>query len=326
MNGAWCGELSVVERLRAGLWHTAAAVCLLAALLPAAAQTARPAAPAAAASAKSAEPVNFGPYVPTPWPIVDRLLAMAEIRADDYVIDLGSGDGRLVLTAARRFGASGFGIDIQERLIKLANETAAKEGLASRVSFRQGDLFEADISRATVVTLYLLPGTVTKLVPKFLADLKPGTRIVSHDYPLSPLPYDKVDQFEVAEKEKISGTPRTVLYLYIVPARVGGDWEIALPAAAATHLALTPGAPKLALNFSQGEDRLAGEVVLAGRRVLLTGLSLRGEQLRFTVVAPRNRVLRFAGAVRDGRISGGVEVEGAEHPWDAARAAAAARK
>lgn len=276
----------------------------------AAAQQAAPPSPA-----KPAAPIDFGPYVPTPWPIVDRLLAMAEIRADDHVIDLGSGDGRLVITAAKRFGASGLGIDIQERLIRLANETAAKEGLAQRVSFIQGDLFQADISRASVVTLYLLPSTVTKLVPRFLNDLRPGTRIVSHDYPLSPWPYEKVEQFEVPEKEKISGTPRTVLYLYIVPARMAGAWEVDLPQAAAG----LAGAPRLAVNFSQTVEKLVGDTVVGGRRTALTGLVLRGEQIRFSVVTPRNRVLRFNGTVREDRIQGSVEADGASHEWTAMR-------
>ena len=109
---------------------------------------------------------SFGPYVPTPTVIVDRLLDMGAVTAKDYLIDLGSGDGRIVITAAKKFGASGHGIDIQEKLVAMANQNAAKEGVADRVKFMTGDIMEADLSRASVITTYLLPSTITKLVPK----------------------------------------------------------------------------------------------------------------------------------------------------------------
>ena len=176
-------------------------------------------APLAAAQDAEKKDNIAGPYVPTPWVIVDRMLALADIRADDVVCDLGSGDGRLVITAAKRFGARGVGIELQPELIALANEGAKKEGVADRVKFIQGDLFETDIHEATVVTLYLLPKYVTRLVPKFLAELRPGTRIVSHDYPLSPWKPDKDVSMDVPEKEFISGTTWTRLFYYVVPAR-----------------------------------------------------------------------------------------------------------
>jgi SAM-dependent methyltransferase len=160
-----------------------------------------------------------GPYVPTPWVIVDEMLKLAGIRADDVVYDLGSGDGRLVITAAKRYGARGVGIELQPELVALANESAKKEGVADRVKFIQGDLFETDIREATVVTLYLLPQFVTRLAPRFRSELRPGTRIVSHDYPLSPWKPDKDVSMDVEEKEMISGTAWTHLYYYIVPAR-----------------------------------------------------------------------------------------------------------
>ena len=174
-----------------------------------------------------------GPYVPTPWVIVDEMLKLADIRADDVVYDLGSGDGRLVITAAKRFKARGVGIELQPELIELANAGAKKEDVADRVKFVQGDLFETDIREATVVMLYLLPQFVTRLVPRFLSELRPGTRIVSHDYPLVPWPPDKDVSMDVPEKEFISGTSWTRLYYYVVPARIGGIWELSLPRALA---------------------------------------------------------------------------------------------
>lgn len=165
---------------------------------------------AAAAQAQG----SAGPYVPTPWPIVDELLKLANIKKGDYLIDLGSGDGRLVIAAAKRYGAQGHGIDIQTDLVRKATESAAAEGVADRVKFIAGDLFQADLSRADIVTIYLLPSIMDKLVPKLTRELKPGTRVVSHDYPLEPWVYDKVLTFDFKEKVEISGTTRTVLYYY----------------------------------------------------------------------------------------------------------------
>src|SRR4051812_253845 len=163
--------------------------------------------------------LNAGPYVPTPWPILDEMLKLADIKKGEYLIDLGSGDGRLVIEAAKRYGAQGHGIDIQEPLVKLATENADKEGVSDRVRFVAGDLFQADLSRADVITVYLLPSIMNKLVPKLVKELKPGTRIVSHDYALEGMQYDRVLNFDFKEKLEISGTTTTVLYHYTVPRR-----------------------------------------------------------------------------------------------------------
>ena len=170
------------------------------------------------ASAPTAQ-LNAGPYVPTPWPILDEMLKLAAPKKGEYLIDLGSGDGRLVIASAKRFGTTGHGIDIQENLVKLATETAKKEGVGNRVHFVAGDLFQADLSKADIITVYLLPSIMDKLVPKLIKELKPGTRIVSHDYALEGMQHDKVLEFNFKEKLEISGTTRTVLYHYTVPKR-----------------------------------------------------------------------------------------------------------
>ena len=125
---------------------------------------------------------NLAPYVPTPQEVVDRMLALANVSKSDVVIDLGCGDGRIPITAARVFGARGIGVDIDPQRIAEANENARKEGVAHLVTFKQADLFATDISEATVVTLYLLPRLNVKLRPKLFQGLKTGTRIVSHAF------------------------------------------------------------------------------------------------------------------------------------------------
>jgi len=123
-------------------------------------------------------------YVPTPQNVVDEMLSMAKVGAGDFIIDLGSGDGRIVITAAKKFGAHGIGVDLDAFLLKKARENARAAGVADKVQFFEQDLFETDLTRATVITTYLLPELNEKLRPKLLA-LKPGTRIVTHDYDIA---------------------------------------------------------------------------------------------------------------------------------------------
>ena len=158
------------------------------------------------------------PYVPTPTAIVDRMLTLAKVGPGDYVIDLGSGDGRLVITSVEKYKAKGgMGVDIDPKLVKLASDNAAKAGVADRVKFVEGDLFKTDTSEATVVTLYLLPSMLGDVEKKLAKELKPGTRVISHDYPLPTWKHVDVVSFDSQEKIPISGTTRTVLLLYRVP-------------------------------------------------------------------------------------------------------------
>jgi ubiquinone/menaquinone biosynthesis C-methylase UbiE len=174
------------------------------------------AAPALAQTTKG----TGGPYVPTPYAIADRMLTLANVGPGDYLIDLGSGDGRLVIAAVARYKARGAaGIEIDAALVKHATEQAKNAGVADRVKFIAGDLFAADVRQATVVTLYLLPHIMGEVEAKLQKELKPGTRVVSHDYSLpSWKPVDRIT-FDSDEKIPISGTPRTILWLYRVPER-----------------------------------------------------------------------------------------------------------
>ena len=280
------------------IFRSLAAIAVLAAASPALAQS------------PEAKDHIAGPYVPTPWVIVDEMLKLADIRADDVVYDLGSGDGRLVITAAKRFKARGVGIELQPELIELANASAKKEDVADRVKFVQGDLFETDIREATVVMLYLLPQFVTRLVPRFLSELRPGTRIVSHDYPLVPWPPDKDVSMDVPEKEFISGTSWTRLYYYVVPARIGGTWELSLPKA----LARAP----LTLEVNQ-EPHTVGGLVSDGRSEdYLRDMKVNGDRISFGLLY-NGRMMAFEGGAAGDTMSGEVNAKGVRGPWSARR-------
>lgn len=152
------------------------------------------------------------PYVATPQHVVDRMLELAEVTEDDVVYDLGSGDGRIVITAAREYGARGVGVEIDSQRVETARENAREAGVEDLVEFRQGDLFEADISEATVVTLYLLPSVNLKLRPKLFEELAPGTRVVSHDFDM--------DGWEPDETETLGSD---TIYLWSIPEEVPAE-------------------------------------------------------------------------------------------------------
>jgi hypothetical protein len=150
------------------------------------------------------------PYVPTPEKVVAEMLAVAEISKKDVLYDLGSGDGRIVITAAKRFGTRGVGIDIDPERIKEANDRARAAGVTNRVRFIKGDIFDADIRDATVVTLYLLPAVNMKLRPKLLHDLRPGTRVVSHNYDMGDWKPEKIIRMRLPSGEH-------TVYYWVVP-------------------------------------------------------------------------------------------------------------
>jgi ribosomal protein L11 methylase PrmA len=149
-------------------------------------------------------------FVPTPQEVVDKMLEMAKVGKGDVLYDLGSGDGRIPVTAAKRFGIRAVGIDIDPQRIAEANENARKNGVANLVQFKREDLFKTKFGDATVVTLYLLPDLNVKLRPRLLAELKPGTRIVSHQFGIGEWIPDKVVR---------AADDRTELFLWTVPAR-----------------------------------------------------------------------------------------------------------
>ena len=170
------------------------------------------------------EATRVAPFAVTPWGVVDAMLKMANVGPNDFVVDLGSGDGRLVIAAVEHFGArGGFGVDISKVAVDYANGKAAEARVADRVQFLQRDLFVTDVSRATVVTVYLFPTAMPRLRDKLFAELAPGTRVVSHDFPFPGWHIDRVAHIPAPEKNDTTGRTDAVLYLYTVPARNGGS-------------------------------------------------------------------------------------------------------
>ena len=253
------------------------------------------------------------PYVNTPVEIVERMMRMAEVARDDQVIDLGSGDGRLVIAAAKR-GASGLGVDLDPNLVRLATQNAAKAGVGDRARFEVKDIFETDLSRATVVTLYLLPDFNAKLLPKFLR-LKPGTRIVSHDGGIGDWPPDETLEMKTPEKPVGVGGHSKV-ELWIVPANAAGAWSSDLGTHGGTWQ----------FRVGQRYQVLDVQVAAGGRDLLVRNTRLRGEEIKLVItglVGTRAWHHYFVGQVRGERIDGQVSISDGNNtrtvPWLATR-------
>ena len=188
------------------------------------------------------------PYVTTPDHVVNAMLSLAGVTARDYLLDLGSGDGRIVIMAAQKFGARGMGVEIDPALVALSNENAQKAGVADRARFIEQDLFTTDLGQASVITMYLLPDVNLKLRPELLK-LRPGTRIVSHDWDMGDwLPDDKV-VVDVPDK-KLGLDKKSTLLLWRIPAAVEGSWS---------------SGKRLRLRLRQHYQMLEGEVTYRGQ-------------------------------------------------------------
>jgi SAM-dependent methyltransferase len=197
-------------------------------------------------------------WVPTPFVLVEKMLDMAKVTPQDYVMDLGSGDGRNIIAAAKR-GAQALGVEYNPDMVALSRRVAQKEGVADKAQFVEGDMFEADISKATVMALFLLPDNLTRLAPKFL-DLKPGTRMVLNGF---AVPGWDADLTERAEGDCGSWCTS---HLYIVPAKVAGTWQL----------------PQGELNLQQSFQKFTGTLATGGRKVDITDGVLRGDEITFT--------------------------------------------
>ena len=248
-----------------------------------------------------------GPYVPTPQVVVDQMLRFGSVKESDYVMDLGSGDGVIVLTAARQMKASGMGLEIDPELVERANNTAKKFGVADRATFRAQDVFKADLSKATVVTLYLLPGMMMNLRQKIYDELRPGARVVSHDYHFGDWVADDRYTFDVPEKEFINGVPSATVYLWTIPAKVGGVWSIKADGLPQQHTA------ELSQNF-----HVANGTLLNARGAGISDVLVKGEAISFSIWNGSVRH-HYRGQVKGNTMSGMVNLDGREAKWQAVR-------
>ena len=227
------------------------------------------------------------PYVATPQVTVDEMLRLASVGPHDFVLDLGSGDGRIVVTAAKKFGARGLGVDLDWRLVQQGEENARQAGVEDRVKFLEQDLFQTDLGQATVITTYLLPFVMLRLRSAVL-ELKPGTRIVSHDFDFGDWRPD--------QKTSI----RKNVFLWIVPARAAGRWQ--------ARLELPPIERLLELEVTQRYQEVSAHARLNGVPSQVWEAKLVGDRLSFVVVDSTDRE-NEASFYFDGRVSGDV-IEG----------------
>jgi hypothetical protein len=234
-------------------------------------------------------------WVPTPDEVVDRMLTMAQVGPNDSHMDLGSGDGKIVIAAAKR-GAKALGIEYNPDMVKLAQDNAQKAGVADKANFRRADIFQTDFSQATVITLYLLPALNMKLRPQLLS-MKPGTRVVSHSFTM-----------EDWEADEISTMDGRRAYFWVVPANVMGTW------------ALDAGGQKTELALEQTFQKINGTVALGAVQGGLREPRLRGAQIGFAYVDDKGVRRDFSGTVNGRQMQGTFRDEkGQEGRWTAAR-------
>jgi SAM-dependent methyltransferase len=255
-------------------------------------------------------------YVPTPHDIVTEMLRLAGVTSDDVVYDLGSGDGRVVIAAATRYGARGVGVDIDPQRVREGRANARQAGVADRVQFLQQDLFETDIREASVVALYLLPSLNMKLRPKLLTELRPGTRVVSHDFDMDDWAPDQVLQLPDASY-------RDTVYYWVIPAEVAGVWR--------WRTATPAGEQQYALRLQQRFQKVSGTISSNDGETPITNARLMGDQLQFSAATGaqgRQVTLSFNGRISRDTMQGRVEVQdgtsAGQYDWTAHREADAA--
>jgi hypothetical protein len=218
------------------------------------------------------------PYVPTPSNVVEAMLDLAKITPNDFLIDLGSGDGRIVIAAAKKYGARGMGVELDGALVSEARREAARQGVAGKVEFRAENLFITDIARATVITTYLFPSVNLELRPRIFSDLKPGTRIVSHEFDFGAWKPDT--RITIAVPNKPYGPPQSDVMLWIVPANAAGRWQ--------WRIALEGTVVGCVATFEQTFQELHGTASVGGTPAQIREPRLRGDEIRFALVAQVN--------------------------------------
>lgn len=251
----------------------------------------------AVACAAGAQEANVNaPFITTPDEVVDRMLRLARTTAQDTVMDLGSGDGRILIAAAKGFSARAIGVEIDARLVERSRQNARSAGVADKVQITEGDVLRTDLSKATVVTVYLLPHLIDKLQPKFLDELKPGARIVTHAFGMKGWRPDAREVVTLARPHPSQGD-KSEIFLWIVPAQARGEWE-----ARGWRL-------RVHQNFQEIE--IDGEA--SGGQLAVRRAQLSGESISFTGEA-RERVFSYAGRVRGNSITGELTIDGQATP------------
>ena len=284
------------------------------ALLRAAAAAPVLALPAAARAQQNAGTSNFVPqvgqqgkdviWVPTPDALVARMLTMAQVTPNDFVVDLGSGDGKIVIAAARDFKARALGVEFNPDMVGLARRNAEKAGVSNLARFEQADIFQFDYSNATVVTMYLLPGLNLKLRPTLLK-MRPGTRLVTHQFTMG--------SWEPDDSSTVDGRPG---YLWIVPASVGGGWKLTTTDAR--------GSSEVAASFTQAFQQVGGTVRMGPIEGRMRHVRLSGDRLSFELMDERGVLRAYDGRVAGDRIEGGTRaVDGTAGTFVAQRTGAA---
>jgi len=218
-----------------------------------------------ALAAHAQDPEVRAPFITTPEDVVERMLALAGTGAADLVVDLGSGDGRIVIAAARLHGARGLGVDIDAKLVEISRDNARRAGVANLVEFQERDVLLTDLSRATIVTLYLLPSLIDRLQPKLLDELRPGARIVSHAFAMKGWKPDRVEKVRLRSPHLRQGDESTI-YLWIVPARARGFWR----------------GGEWSLRVQQNFQEIEIEASAGGRTVPVTEARLEGTSISFS--------------------------------------------
>ena len=254
------------------------------------------------------------PFVVTPDAVVERMLHLAQPKAGERLVDLGSGDGRIVIEAAKR-GAKGFGVDIDPRLVTLARENARRAGVEALATFEVKDLFETDLRGVNVVTMYLLPEVNKQLLPRLIDQLKPGARIVSHDYDLGPWPFDEMIELPLAEK-LVGPMGRSRIFLWVVPADARGRWIAELPEIGG----------RWQFDIAQKFQIVDVDARTGGRQMVVRGARMRGESLHMAVtglVGAKGYNFLFRGRIAGSGIEGDLRVSDGENaktiPWKATR-------
>jgi hypothetical protein len=241
------------------------------------------------------------PYVPTPQAVVEEMLSVAEVNENDMLYDLGCGDGRIVVTAARKYGTRGIGIDSNPKRIEESNANAESNGVTDKVEFRQEDLFQTDFSDATVVTLYLLTHVNLKLRPKLLSELKPGTRIVSHAFDMGDW-----------EPEEVRDVDGRTIYFWRIPQNASGRWE-------GTNTGTN--GENYVLNIDQNFQNINGNLQMNGKTYEIKNSKLENENIEFTLNDGTGE-MKFSGSLRDNTLEGTLTGmnEGSDMNFNARRA------